>query len=125
VHEPIEDTEQLHDPNGFLLTFPLFAVAHGNSTSEQVHRGQGFIVFRQEGKTDFVPIFTDMDLADRFLAKHGDPALVKVRLKDMETFRAFLLALTVAGVTLISFDPTERARVCSLAVVMRESVATI
>jgi hypothetical protein len=121
VPDPIDDTEQLHDPNGFLLTFPLWAVAHGNSTSEQIHKGQGFIVFQQEGKTDFVPIFTDMDLADRFLEKHGDRELVKVRLKDMETFRAFLQALTTAGVTLISFDPTERARVCSLAAV-RKSV---
>jgi hypothetical protein len=60
-------------------------------------------------------------LADRFLEKHGDPDLVKVRLKDMETFRAFLQALTMAGVTLISLDPTERARVCSLAAV-RKSV---
>jgi hypothetical protein len=46
---------------------------------------------------------------------------VKVRLKDLETFRAFLRALTMAGVTLISFDPTERARVCSLAAI-RKSV---
>jgi hypothetical protein len=117
----MDDTDQLHDPNGFLLTFPLFAVAHGNSTSEQIHRGKGFIVFTQQGKTDFVPIFTDMDLADRFLEKDGDPDLVKVRLKDMESFRAFLQALAMAGVTLISFDPAERARVCALAAV-RKSV---
>jgi hypothetical protein len=121
VPEPIDDTEQPHNPSGFLLTFPLFAVAHGNSTSERIHRGKGFIVFKQERKTDFVPVFTDMDLADRFLEKHGDPELVKVRLRDMETFRTFLQALTIAGVTLISFDPTERARVCSLAAV-RKSV---
>jgi hypothetical protein len=43
--QPI-DTEQLHDPSAFVLTFPLWAIAHGASTSEQIHSGRGFIVFR-------------------------------------------------------------------------------
>ncbi len=114
MSEQFNDTEQLHDPNSFVLTFPLWAIAHGASKSEQIHSGQGFIVFREEGKTDFVPVFTDVDLANRFLEKHQDPALIKVRLKDLEAFGAFLEVMTRQGQTLISFDPTERANVLSL-----------
>ena len=94
----------------FIISWPVWLVATGDSV-ERDERGRPVELkrrpaFRIAKKDDLVAVhvFTDEDLADRYVRASGDPSLVTVSPDTRELLVRWLRRLAENGVNHVLFD---------------------
>jgi hypothetical protein len=100
----------LFDQGNFILTYPLWAllasdVLEDDSNSVYSSMACGEADF-DDGTKEFVVLFTDEDLRDRFAAIPGAPNYEKVPLNDAGMLLAFLDDMEKNGCHYVGFDPS-------------------
>jgi hypothetical protein len=92
------------DPDAFVVAWPLFLVIDKTTCHLSIKEGKG-IAIGQTGSADFVPLFTDRDLAERFIRRLGNPRLVPEEIVPAEALD-LLQELALLEHTHVGFDPT-------------------
>lgn len=95
------------DPNQFIVVNPLWYVADRKSLDDPDARGVVFAKGVTSGGRAFVAVFTDRDLAERFVERVRLPDAVPVEIRTPTEFLTILdyLAETGSEHELIAIDP--------------------
>jgi hypothetical protein len=100
----------------FYVLGPVWYIVHRHAlTLEPRQTIEGLVVGTTPKGTGFVPLFTDKDLADRFVKTQGGSELIPVRIMSPEDFLVILEQFKEQGHTHIGYDPgTTRVRLISI-----------